>query len=187
MHPILRRLRFSMMYWFKPPWDTGVPAPELVRAIAALPPGRAIDIGCGTGTNLRYLAEHGWEVTGIDFVPRAIAKARAKLKDFPHTLLVADATRLAALSLPGPFDLALDMGCFHGLTAAGRKGYAEGLAKWLRPGAEYLLYSFLPSSPADSRGVERADVERCFQSGFRLRRFEAGTGRPSAWYFFIRR
>ena len=73
----MRRAFFSLWYLFsKPPWDTGIPAPELVRAIANRPPGRALDLGCGTGTNVRYLAEHGWQATGLDFAPSAIAQAR---------------------------------------------------------------------------------------------------------------
>lgn len=187
MNSFFRRLRFSVLYWSKPPWDTGIPAPELVRTAAGMPPGRALDVGCGTGTNLRYLAERGWEVTGVDFVPRAIAKARSKLKDFPHTLLVADATKLDALELPGPFDLGLDMGCFHGLPASGRDGYARGLGRWLNRGAKYLLYAWLPVTGAGPRGVSREDVQRCFRGDFELERFEPGVGRPSAWYFFIRK
>lgn len=42
------------------------PDPFLVELSATLPPGRAIDLGCGTGRNAIYLAQHGWEVTGVD-------------------------------------------------------------------------------------------------------------------------
>ncbi|TMK17193.1 MAG: methyltransferase domain-containing protein [Actinobacteria bacterium] len=54
------------------PWDTGVTPPEVVDLIegpAAVAAGRALDLGCGTGTNVRYLAQHGWEATGVDAVP----------------------------------------------------------------------------------------------------------------------
>src|ERR1700694_3122552 len=70
------RLFFRMTYllgW--KPWDSGMPPPELVEWVEgsrALPPGRALDIGCGTGTNARYLLDHKWQVTGVDFVPRAV-------------------------------------------------------------------------------------------------------------------
>jgi SAM-dependent methyltransferase len=186
MHRPFRRFWFSIRYWFHPRWDTGIPAPELVQTVAGLPPGRAIDVGCGTGTNLRYLAELGWQVTGVDFVARAIAKARKKLKSFAPTLIVADVTKLAELTLPGPYDLALDMGCFHGLTSDGREKYAAGLARWMKPGGIYLLYAFQPSSPQDPYGLSREAVVRCFERGFTLMRYEQGTGRPSAWYYFSR-
>src|SRR3990167_6337642 len=125
----VRRLAYGLWYLFRPPWDTGIPAPELVRTIAGRAPGRALDLGCGTGTNVRYLADHGWQAAGIDYAPGAIRKAWRKCAGLNHiTLLVADVTRLAALDLPGPFDLALDMGCFPSLTDDGRQAYAAGLA-----------------------------------------------------------
>src|ERR1044071_7415465 len=62
------------------PWDTGTPDPMLVEMIEsrAIPPGRALEVGCGTGTNAIYLAQHGFEVIGIDVAPLAVEQARAK-------------------------------------------------------------------------------------------------------------
>jgi methylase of polypeptide subunit release factors len=65
----------------KPPWDTGVTPSELVALVegpGALPPGRALELGCGTGTNATYLARHGWEVVAVDLIDRAVEQARAK-------------------------------------------------------------------------------------------------------------
>lgn len=88
------RLFFRLTYllgW--KPWDSGVPPPELVGWVEgsrALPPGRALDIGCGTGTNVRYLLDHAWQVTGVDFVPRAVHAAKQKAPG--ATLLIGDVT-----------------------------------------------------------------------------------------------
>src|SRR5439155_10638110 len=80
------------------PWDTGVTPPEVVELIegrAALERGRALDLGCGTGTNVRYLAEHGWETTGVDAVPAAIDRATAKLGGVANARVVlGDVTEL---------------------------------------------------------------------------------------------
>ena len=50
----------------------------MVEGADRLATGRALDLGCGTGTNSIYLAQHGWETTGVDFVPRAIGIAKRK-------------------------------------------------------------------------------------------------------------
>jgi len=183
----VRRAFFSLLYWIsKPRWDTGIPAPELVRAISNRPPGQALDLGCGTGTNVRYLAEHGWQATGLDFVPAAIAQARRRLGPLPADLRVADVTRLAELDFPGQFDLALDMGCFHSLPADGQRRYALGLERWMKPGGIYLLYAWQPGTGGKGGGLAREAVEAVFSRGFRLAGYEQGQGRPSAWYYFDR-
>lgn len=183
----MKRLFFALWYLlFKPPWDSGIPAPELVRAIANRPPGRALDLGCGTGTNVRYLAEHGWQATGIDFAPNAIAKAKRKLGHLSATLLVGDTTQLERLPLPGPFDLALDMGCFHSLSDAGRKRYAAGLKRWMALGSLYLLYAWQPDPERKLWGVTRDEMVAWFADGFNLTGYEQGQGRASAWYYFER-
>jgi len=61
------------------PWDHDQVPPELVELVegpAALRPGGALDLGCGTGAEAIYLAQHGWGVTGIDFVGPALEAAR---------------------------------------------------------------------------------------------------------------
>jgi len=81
---MLQRLFFNLWYYFNPPWDTGITPPEVVEAIEgpeALRPGRALDLGCGTGTNSLYLARHGWNVVGVDLAVRAIRQARRKAEE----------------------------------------------------------------------------------------------------------
>lgn len=190
---MLRRLFFWWQYQAgRPPWDSGVPAPELVRAADQTPPGRALDLGCGTGTNVRYLAERGWQVTGVDYVARAVAQARRKCQGLAPAprLVVGDVTRLETLGLPGPYDLALDMGCYHALSPAGRERYAAGLAGLLSPGAVFLLYAFQPQAAGPGRqlaGLTPEQVTAGFAASFELAGFETGQGRPSAWYTFRRR
>jgi len=57
--------------------DYQPPDPELLRIVDALSPGRALDVGCGAGGLAVALAQRGWDVTGIDLAPNAIAAARA--------------------------------------------------------------------------------------------------------------
>ena len=72
----LDRILYRLTYRLgKPRWDTGAPQPELEQLAQGRAPGRALDLGCGTGTDVVYLAGHGWEATGIDFAPEAVAAA----------------------------------------------------------------------------------------------------------------
>jgi methylase of polypeptide subunit release factors len=112
---LLRRFLFHYWYFGQPPWDTGVSPPELLDFIQNHKPGRAIDIGCGTGTNVITLANAGWEVLGVDFAPRAVKLARQKAEQagVQAQFLIRDATKLKGIE--GPFELAFDLGCFHSL------------------------------------------------------------------------
>ena len=182
----MRRLWFGLWYWLpgRRPWDTGVTPPELERFVSSHPPGRALDLGCGTGTNVVYLARHGWSAAGVDFAGRAIAKARRRARDagVSCTFLVGDVTRL---EVSGPFDLALDIGCLHSISPAGRAGYASALARVVRSGGTYLLYAFAPGGPAF--GLTHDDVRATFADSFDITTVEEGKGRPSAWYTLARR
>jgi SAM-dependent methyltransferase len=53
----------------------GEPNRFLVEEVAAMEPGRALDLACGEGRNAIWLAERGWTVTGVDFSPVGLAKA----------------------------------------------------------------------------------------------------------------
>jgi SAM-dependent methyltransferase len=175
---------FELRYRFgSPRWDTGIAPPELVAFVEGHPPGRALDLGCGTGTNVLYLARHGWHAVGVDFAPRAleIARQRARASHTVAAFVAADVTRLPDLG--EPFDFALDMGCLHSIPAERRGDYARGLVARLGPNGVYMLYAFCPP---DRFGIARDDVERLFAPALRLESFSVGEGRPSAWYAFRR-
>lgn len=178
---LLRRLIFSLWYLFSPPWDTGESPPELLEHLRTHPPGRALDLGCGTGTNVLTMAKRGWEVVGVDFAPTAITQAKRKARRAGVTadLRVADVTQLEGIQ--GPFDLILDMGCFHSLTEADYPTYADQVARLLAEGGTFLLYVFFHQGE-DGPGITNADL-RVFDSLDLQQRVE-GTERglrPSAW------
>jgi cyclopropane fatty-acyl-phospholipid synthase-like methyltransferase len=192
-YKMAQRLLYNLWYYFNPPWDTGITPPEVVEAIggpAALKPGRALDLGCGTGTNSLYLARHGWEVVGVDLAARAVRKARRKAQESGLSVdfYTADVTRLDFLQ--PPFDLALDIGCFHALNDEGRVRYRDQLRRLLCPGARLMLYAFGPRQGRFIQmGVTPDQVRRLFESDFRLLRVEGGadpTGPSAAWYWLER-
>lgn len=182
----LRRLFFNLWYFLKPPWDTGISPPELISFIESQPPGRALDLGCGTGTNVITLAKHGWEVIGVDFAASAIHIARRKAQQacVQVDLRVADVTKLEAVS--GPFELILDMGCFHGLSQQGKRDYISSLERLLAPGGTYLMYGFFKHREDSGPGLVITDIDR-LEENFRLVDRQDGTERgirPSAWFKF---
>lgn len=188
MRNLLRRLEFHLWYFRRPPWDTGLSPPELLEFIENHSPGRAIDIGCGTGTNVITLAKAGWRVTGIDFAPRAIKIARRKLHEagVRAELLVKDATRLQGIN--GPFDLAFDLGCFHGIPQDRRTKYLDGLNRILAPDGFWLMYGFLKKNvdPAGT-GLAEADLDEIFSRLSLVWRRDGrdnGQERPAAWFLF---
>jgi len=184
---LLRRFLFHYWYFGQPPWDTGVSPPELLDFIQNHKPGRAIDIGCGTGTNVITLANAGWEVTGVDFAPRAIKLARQKASQagIQAEFLIRDATKLRGID--GPFDLAFDLGCFHSIPRDGKTKYLEQLSRILAPRGFWLLYGFLKPDTLDSRsGLAETEIDIISsrlalvsrRDGFDKRE------RTSAWFLF---
>lgn len=187
MQNLLRRLLFHYWYFGQPPWDTGVSPPELLDFIQNHKPGRAIDIGCGTGTNVITLANAGWKVTGVDFAPRAIklAKQKAHEAGIQAELLVRDATKLQGII--GPFDLAFDLGCFHGIPQKGRAEYLEQLHRVLAPGGFWLMYSFLKDESSNSgTGLAEWDIDQILTVLALIWRRDGTDNRrgPSAWFLF---
>src|SRR5215212_4846868 len=78
---LFMRLFFHWRYFTaKTPWDTNVTPPEVVQLVEReqYQTGRALDLGCGTGTNAIYLAKHGFDTLGVDYVASAIETARHK-------------------------------------------------------------------------------------------------------------
>lgn len=166
------------------PWDTGeVPSElkDLVEGSEALAPDRALDLGCGTGTQSVYMAGHGWRVTGIDNVDKPLRRARARGKAAGRDVawIRGDATRLRDLDLDPGYTLVLDRGCYHGLSDAQRAGYAGGVSDVTAPGGLLLLMSFAPNRVvAGPRGATRDEIAGRFSPGWELVGDVADSGAP---------
>jgi SAM-dependent methyltransferase len=179
------------------PWDSGVSPPELVSVIEGrhrLAAGRALDLGCGTGTTSVYMVSNGWDVTGVDFVPRPIrvARARAVAAGLSVTFLVGDVTRLHKLPIEPGFDLLFDQGCFHSLPDGARAAYVREVSGTARPGATFLLYAFGRQPDAHRRwffpkGITPEEVRALF-GDFEMLEATPGTDPfGSHWYTLRRR
>ncbi|GIW01618.1 cyclopropane-fatty-acyl-phospholipid synthase family protein [Roseiflexus sp.] len=179
------------------PWDHDTPPPEVMAIAESLPPGRALDLGCGTGRACVYLAARGWHADGVDFIPEAIARAEERV----HYAGVADRVRLFIASvtdlhfLREPYDLVIDVGCMHGMTAEELYAYAGEVARLTRSGGLYLLFAHLHDGTSSDtpRWIAKGMVEQLFAPDFEVERIEYGvthvcdTSWPSAWYWLRRR
>lgn len=127
-------------------WERRAQPSDLIALIEGptpLAPGRALDLGCGSGTDSIYLAEHGWDVTGVDMVPEALAIARRRAAEAGVKLhfIQGEVTQVRRL-VEGEFDLLFDFGCFHTLPTDQRSAYVDSVSDVAKPGATFLLYGF---------------------------------------------
>jgi SAM-dependent methyltransferase len=158
------------------PWD-GHPQATPVRGLVvgtgdtpALPPGPALDVGCGTGDSSIYLAQHKWQVTGVDFVPKALAKARAKARaaDVAVNFVHADVTHLSQAGIGANFQLIVDNGCLHGMSDHDRDLYAREITAAAAPGARLSIVAINPGSAVGSVGIDQAEIEHRFTPAWAL-------------------
>ena len=106
------------------PWDIGRPKPPFIEiADQVIEP--ILDAGCGTGDNSIFFASKGLKVVGIDFVEKAIIKAKNKIKgrNLPVDFLVKDAVELKDWDMK--FNTIIDSGLLHAIW--NKEKYIEGL------------------------------------------------------------
>ncbi len=138
---------YDLMYRFWAPWDFVGVRTDL---IALLDSGRveverfprAIDLGCGTGANVVHLAGQGYDVTGVDFSPVALEKARNRADDAGVDCHLVEADLTGNLSHLGTFDFLLDFGTLDDLQGEARAAMARNAGLLARPGALFLFYCF---------------------------------------------
>jgi SAM-dependent methyltransferase len=116
------------------PRPSDVPDHRLVEVVEGpdpLAPGRALDLGSGTGRNAIYLAGHGWDTVGVEMAGYAVEVARIKAaaKGVSPRFVQGDVTRLPELDLGGPFNLFMD-------------GGAASVTAVAAPGARLIMVGF---------------------------------------------
>ena len=135
-------------------------------------PGRALDVGCGSGGDAVYLAKRGWQVTAVDSVEKAVASAKQRAVDEGVDVqwVAADVAALGRLGLKPGYDLLYDFGCIHGLTDAERQGAAAGLTQLAAPGATLLITAFKAGRRiALPRGMNQEDIVALLGDGWDLK------------------
>lgn len=198
---------YNLLYKRGAPWEGG-PREELVHLVESgrLDPSngaRAIDLGCGSGANVVFLAEHGFDVTGVDFSEVALDKGRALAKargvTDRTTFVSADLTQPTLSGVEGPFDLVIDYGTLDDFKGAKRLAVARHPARLTRAGGVFLLWCFyaaradLPwirfDGPSKLSGaIAPGEENALFRYDFSIERLpEPSSSEPFACFLLTRR
>ncbi|MBX5481116.1 MAG: methyltransferase domain-containing protein [Myxococcaceae bacterium] len=176
-----------------PPWDTGSVEPQLLELWNAqrLPRGRALEVGCDTGTNAVWLAQQGYDVVAVDIAPAAIERARRRAAAANVRCRFAALDFLSDRIDERPFDLVFDLGCFHVFdTPQEQRRFAERVAGLLAPkGLWVSLIGSTEGGPREMGPPRRSarDVVNAIEPSLEIRElsathFELGPlGNPAAW------
>ncbi len=132
--------------------------------------GNALDLGTGPGTQACRLAEMGFNVTGSDISPTAIARAKKYTSEqgLSVEFIIDD---ILDSNLKGPFEFILDRGCFHVLPPEKRADYVLQIQKLLNKKGYLLLKTFSTEEPYKEGGPYRfspKDIASVFQSSFEI-------------------
>ena len=134
--------------------------------LPALPRLRVLEVGCGTGTELRNLVQYGADPSGLHGVDVLEDRVRRAIHLTPGARVgVADASYL-----PFPdarFDLVTQFTVFSSiLDITLRRQVAGEMVRVLKPGGAVLWYDYHISTPSnpDVRGISRSEVRRLFSN-----------------------
>jgi cyclopropane fatty-acyl-phospholipid synthase-like methyltransferase len=146
------------------------------------PYGPALDLGTGSAVWGVRLAQRGWEVTGVDLVEKALARARRRIDEagVAMRLVRGDVTALRSADVGAGFRLVLDTGTFHGLGAAEQAAMGRAVSAVAAADATLLLDCFAPRRRGPlPRGASRAAVEAAFP-GWEVTDVEVADSEPDA-------
>ncbi len=177
------------------PWDTGKPDPILTKFVESghVKPGRALEVGCGTGTNSLWLASRGFDILGVDVAPLAVEKARAKQAG--ATGCRFESVDFLATPPGGLYDFIFDRGCFHTFDQPeDRARFSARVAGLLVPGGMWL--SLIGSTEGAPREVgpprrSASEVVASIEPVLEIVELRADTfhsqGEPAAAWFCLSR
>lgn len=107
----------------------------LVETVRGLPAGTALDADMGEGRNAIYLAQHGWQVTGVDIAEKALAYAQNRARQL-NVNITTEVHDMAT------YDWGTNKWDLIVLSYAGGRDYADRVMKALKPGGLVVLEAF---------------------------------------------
>jgi SAM-dependent methyltransferase len=157
------------------PWEDAEGQPSFIEKIAGLlereesggepPYGPALDLGTGSGIWGILLARRGWQVTGVDLVDKALARAHERVQEagVDMRLVRADVTALREAGVGSDFRMVLDTGTFHGLNDAQREAMGREVSAIAADDATVLMLGWAPKRRGPlPRGASRSQIEAAF-------------------------
>ncbi|MCC7358648.1 MAG: class I SAM-dependent methyltransferase [Anaerolineales bacterium] len=148
------------------PWDLG-PRKELVEVVenGRIKPCKAIDLGCGTASNAIFLAQHGFDVTGTDYSPAAIALGQKRGAQAGVTVnwIEDDLTHLQRVR--GQFDFLVDWGVYDDLSLPDRQAYRRNVLPLTHAKSRFLIYVHQWQPRPLERALDRVLGMRPMQPG----------------------
>jgi 2-polyprenyl-3-methyl-5-hydroxy-6-metoxy-1,4-benzoquinol methylase len=134
------------------------PNAHLLAEVAGLPPGRALDAGCGHGAETLWLAAHGWRVTAVDFSAAALAQGRAMAEaagaDLAERVDWIEGDLATWTAEPGRYDLVV---CLYVHVAGSVKDMIERMANGVAPGGTLFMVGHRPIDPATGAATAAAN------------------------------
>ena len=125
------------------------PNAQLTGELADLPPGRALDAGCGHGAETLWLAGRGWRVNAVDFAAAALAAARSRAEtlgpDVAERVEWVEADLGTWTPQPEAYDL---VACLYVHVAGPLEETVQRLAAGVAPGGTLFLLGHRPVDPA---------------------------------------
>ena len=154
-------------------WDIGQAAPPFVSLLnspQAPKPGKVAVLGCGRGYDALLFAEYGFEVTGIDFAPSAIASATALAQATGSSaqFLQRDIFDLKT-EFPHYFDYVVEHTCFCAIAPSQRLAYVKLVREILKPQGQLIGLFFTHSRPGGPPfGSTPAEICSYFTPDFKI-------------------
>lgn len=125
------------------------PNAHLMAEIANLPPGRALDAGCGHGADSLWLAAHGWKVSALDFSAAALAYGRSMAEaagaEIAERITWIESDLATWPVEPGHYDLVV---CLYVHIDGSVENMVARMAKGVAPGGSLFLVGHRPIDPS---------------------------------------
>ncbi len=173
---------FNAVYQAAAPWDIGAPQPAMAALLGKYPPADPVlDLGCGSGDLVIYLAQLGHRVLGIDFVETAVEDARAKIRALSPEAAgllrfqAADALELSRLG--EKFGAVVDSDFYHLFDPDQCDRLIDEIASILHPKGCYYMHEFDIAFPVPNvpRQVSADEIRARFtaERGWRIREIQS--------------